>query len=505
MNTFRNFVRQLSATWNQAGAAQRAALSAAGILLLVAVVGVGIWSARPQYVDLQTGLSPTERSKLIAALEAGGIEYKLSLSGSTVKVSQKNLNAAMLAAGDLVDPSTSPLPGISSSVFDGPGHLEYELHKNLERSLEKTIIGYQGVANANVHIGKPAASPFVSQQRDTTASVVLAMDRNATFSARQVAAIVATVSKAVDGLRPENVSVSDTHGRLLSTENHATADIAGQLEYKQRVETDLSANAELMLSQLLGFGKAFVKVTADIDFTRSTRTETLYDPNAKVRTSETIITKETKSAPRTQAGPPGVASNLGPAVSGIGGGAEQTSTSDETIESQYEVGKTEDQVTEAAGKIKRLTIAAVVDLSSLEQSGEGAATEVSKDNIEAIIKQAVGFDNMRNDEIEVLVSKLAAAPVAAEPVAPSPWQGYETIVKHASLGVAALVALVMTVLILRKVQPGNPMSNGGLAPKHARALASMSEAMRADPHQLKEALSLWLEAEDEEAEPARAA
>ena len=505
MNTFRNFVRQLSATWNQAGAAQRAALSAAGILLLLAVIGVGIWSARPQYVDLQTGLSPVDRSKLVAALESNGIDYKLSLSGSTVKVSQKNLSKAMMAAGDLVDPTSAPIPPIGSSITDTPDQRRRAQHEREERALEKTIMNYQGVADAQVHIGKPLDSPFISQQQETTASVVLTMERNAAFTSRQVAAIVATVSRAVTGLRPDNVSVSDTHGRLLSNDNHATADIAGQLEYKQRVETDLSANAELMLSQLLGFGKAVVQVSADIDFTRTTRKEVLYDPNGKVRTAESIQTEETTTAARAQFGAAGAASNIGNETSGSGFGATPQTSTNETILSHYEVGRTEDQVTEAAGKIKRLTVAALVDLSAIQDSGEGGApSAVTKENVEAIIKQAVGFDDTRNDEIEVLVSALAVNAEKAEPIAPSPWVGYETIVKHASLGVAALVALVMTIMILRKVQPGNPMSQHGLDPKHARALASMTESMRTDPNQLREALTLWLEAEEEPSE-ARAA
>ena len=506
MNTFRSFVRQISDIWNQAGAAQRAALVAAGVLLLAAIVAVGIWSSRPQYVTLASGLSPTDAAELAAKLESEGIKYQMSFSGSSLQVSKKNYSAARTAAGDLLTPNMAPLESIGQSFLHDPSLNPWHKNRQREQLLARTLMQFDQVADATVHLGAPEESPFISHRQDVSASVVIQLRNPAAYNSRLGAAIVALVSRGVEGLKPENVIVTDTNGRMLS-EGGNGSDMGGQLDYRKSVENDLAANAELMLSQLLGFGKAIVRVTADIDFTRTERKETTYDPNAKVRTAELIQTKEEKTLQASAEGTTGVASNLATGGTAASGRIPM-SNKNETIHSNYEVGKKEDIIHEAAGAIKRLTVAAVVDLSKVNGADPAdggsdpadgvGANQVTAEQIEDIIKQAVGFDPNRDDQIKVVVSALAGAPAEVDPVAASPWEGYEVLVKHASLGVGALVALVLTVLILRKVQPSEPLRLGGLDPRRSRALASMSETMRDDPNRLKEALRLWLEmAEDE--------
>ena len=75
MNALRKIAQQFATIWNQAGAAQRAALATAGVLLLLATIGVGVWSSRPQYVTLASGLEPTEAAELASLLEAKSIDY----------------------------------------------------------------------------------------------------------------------------------------------------------------------------------------------------------------------------------------------------------------------------------------------------------------------------------------------------------------------------------------------------------------------------------------------
>ena len=208
MNIVRNLIQQLKDVWNQSGAVQRAALSTAALLLGAAVIGVGIWSARPQYVMVASDLTPREAAELASRLDAKSIPYKVSFSGSAIQVRQSRYKDARMAGGDLVTGGGGAPAPIGVSILDDPSLNGHRMQRRLEESLARTVMQFDSVEAATVHIGKPAASPFAMNQEEVTASVVIRMRSNAAFGSRQAAAIVATVAQGVEGLMPENVTVS---------------------------------------------------------------------------------------------------------------------------------------------------------------------------------------------------------------------------------------------------------------------------------------------------------
>ena len=144
------------------------------------------------------------------------------------------------------------------------------------------------------------------------------------------------------------------------------------------------------------------------------------------------------------AGVAGVGSNTAP-----GGGANNSSSpallDKESMETDYENARTEDTVRIAGGKIQRLTIAAIVDTSAPESGEEATATETSPSideaKIQAVVQNAVGFDEARGDKIEVMFAKLAGVTPVPVPVStPRYWDLTATIVQNASLGIAAIVS-----------------------------------------------------------------
>src|SRR5207244_740256 len=125
------------------------------------------------------------------------------------------------------------------------------------------------VANATVEIAKAEPSPFIRDKQPTTASVLVQLKPNATLSRAQVHGIVAFVSKAVEGLTPDNVTVVDGKGNQLSEPaSPEVGQVSSQLDYRRAVETYLAEKAQAILIPALGAGRAVVKVTADINFQR---------------------------------------------------------------------------------------------------------------------------------------------------------------------------------------------------------------------------------------------
>lgn len=494
MNFLNASLAQLRTTWQRYDARQRMTLSVVVLLGLAAVIGVGMWSSQSEFVPLANRLGPTDAAELISRLQSAGIEYQLSFSGSELLVPKQDWNRAKLAAGDLVNPLQSPTDEISSGIFEDPVQAQYRLSRAQEAAIARSIMRVQGVANATVHVSKPESSPFVRDQKPTTASVILELKPGVQFDRQQSAGIVSMVAHAVAGLNPNDITVMDTRGRILSEQQSPLgSDIARQFEYQRHLETELASKAETMLAQLLGPGKAVVRVAAEIDFTQTTRSETTYDPDAKVKASERITTSNSTEAPAAVSS--GSTSNVLPSMPDVSSPEPKAST-EETIETEYLNTKFENTITEAPGRIQRLTISAAVDIPQTDSADASAAPALTKEQVEGVIKQAVGFSLTRDDAIEVVVGPLAGMDSfdPALVAGPSVWSQYEGLVRNASLGIASLVLLVIALLTLKKMKPvvvAQP-SGAGFTPETARRLNSLAQQVEDDPRAIASVLEAWL-------------
>ncbi len=292
---------------------------------------------------------------------------------------------------------------------------------------------------------------------------------------------------------------------LSSASGYGEGEVESQFEFRRRLEADLAAKASVLLAQMLGEGRGMVRVSADIDFTSLQRTETVYDPNLKVRTQENIRSFQRTTANRALGGPVGTEANLG---SNAGTSLAQSTPSKETEEENtttYENAKTVDVVKQAPGKIQRLTVAVMADLTDAithtqtQAAAAGSippdASAISKDSIAAIVKQAVGFDASRGDQIEVLITQFA--PVSADDdalVVTQQWDFINSILRNASLGVASIVALILGVLTLKKMRPVTIQLDGVGAGDDGRdaLLASLSQRIQQNPKAMQTILSAWL-------------
>ncbi|MCA9155990.1 MAG: flagellar M-ring protein FliF, partial [Planctomycetales bacterium] len=402
-------------------------------------------------------------------------------------------NKARLLLGDLADPHAADIGLPADSIFDDPSLNHVKLLRQQELKLSRTIMQIGGVQNATVHISKPEPSPFVRDVQPTTASVVLQLGRSTIFSREQAASVVAMLSNSVEGLKPEHVTVMDTTGRLLSAAGfQADGDMAAQLEYRQMLEANLATKAEMMLAEALGRGRAVVRVSADVDFRRSERRETSFDPESKVKTSEKIKSTQINGVGQAPIGAAGTPSNIG--ASAVGNQAKPYSEKTEENETQYETTRIEDIIKEPSGTVQRLTVAAMVDLSVPE--GDTATTPLTKEQVESIIKQAVGFDEERSDKIDVVVTKLVGAspldPNAVDPV--STWDYVNQVLRNVSLGVASLVALLIGMMVLRKFRsipfPTQPQT--ALTAEQAKRISELSARVLEHPDSMAKVLSAWL-------------
>ncbi len=368
-----------------------------GLLTVVAVVGAVAflrWVNAPTYSVLLAGLDPKDAAAVTAKLDEDAVEYRLEAGGTTVLVPAEVLEAERLAIAAAGLPAektaagwgTFDKQGVTSSSFQQ----QVAYQRAMEGTLGQTLTGIDGVRSATVHLALPEKKVFTEQQQPTRASVLL--DTARTLDAGQVDAVTRLVSSSVPGLAPEDVSVSDSTGRLL------TADGAGGVQDRQAqaaLEDSLTSRANTMSDQLLGPGRAVVRVTAEIDSAKKTVDSEVYDDEKRVVLRENT-SEEAYATPENPAA--GVIAEPNQPE------AELTNKySKNQAGREYGASRTVTKEEAPGGGIKRLTIAVAVD--------RNAPNAPTAPEVRDLVANAVGFDAARGDTIAVSTPSFLQAPV----------------------------------------------------------------------------------------------
>ncbi|MCA8994045.1 MAG: flagellar M-ring protein FliF [Planctomycetaceae bacterium] len=482
-------LENLTHTWKQWSTWEQVRFTVATVACLLAVGGVVYWAVQPEYVLLAENLTPSNAHEAVSSLEEAGIGYQLGFAGTAIYVAKSDVNRSRLALRDVVteDLSTVESSGMAN-FWPDPDSIKDRQVRAQEVRLAKSISQFRAVRSATVHITPVKASPFIREREPAKASVVLELGDSGRDPFIDTQAIVSLVVGSVEGLNEENLSVLDSNGHVLFGENGASTTLGSQLEVRNQLEMTLSSKAESLLTHLLGENKARVRVTADVDFTELEREEHIVDPDRKAVKSETIKSEETTGVP-VASGAAGSPSNIGRNTKGPTPG----STKSEDIDTTYENSTTIDKTHELPGRIKRLTVAAVVELPEVQEGDTTPA--ITKDQVEDIIKQAVGFDASRQDSIEVVTGKLQ---VPSLDVAAPTWietsMAYEPIVRAASLGIGAILAFIMGLLILRKLSPVVVKSDNNSEQTLAlqRELDRLKREVEENPDHIADVMMKWL-------------
>jgi flagellar M-ring protein FliF len=392
---------------------QRIALLGVGVTSLAVLLLVGVWGNRPDLATLYANLNPADAGQVIEQLKAARITYRIDDGGTRILVPSGVVHETRIKL------ATAGLPqggGVGFELFDRTsfGATDFVQKLNYQRALQgelaRTIGQIREVQQARVHIVLPQPSVFSDRERPTTASVVVGLRPGARLSQEQVRGIVHLVSGSVEGLQADHVTVIDSAGRMLSQRTDRTlgAGTASQLEYQANVEHELMRRVQGMLDEVLGAGKASVRVSAQVEFSHGERTEERVDPNTVVK-SEQRSSESSKNNSTRPAGVVGTTANIGSASAGTTGTTSSNEAAKEQESIQYEVGRVVERRTLVAGDIKRLSVAVLVDPPyKLGAGPNGSEKKVpvprdkaELDKIRASVMRAVGFNAARGDEVDV--------------------------------------------------------------------------------------------------------
>jgi len=443
-----------------------------GIAVAVAIgVGIWSWSQQPGYVPVYAGLSDKDTAELADALQAAKIPMKLE--GGMVTVPQDKVYDARLKLASQGLPRSTSSPGFELMQQDqGFGTSQFienaRYQHALETELSRTIGNLQPVRGARIHLAIPKPSAFARKSEAPSASVFVELYAGRKLEQDQVASIVHLVAASVPGLQPSAVTVIDQFGHLLTNNdaNSALARSAEQFDYTRRVEADYQRRIEQLLTPMVGPGRINAQVAADMDYaeTEEAREQYAADP-AKLRSEQTSEDVQ-RGATKGPTGIPGATSNqpapqtANPPLNQLAGaGSVDGSGSDIRSESRqatrsYELDRTVSHTRQAVGRLKRLSIAVLVDhVPHIEGEGKEQKTvmraltpdELAK--VEALVKEAVGFNAERGDSVSV--QNAPFVPAEMPQVEPLPVWKQPQAQSWARQAAGVLVVLALIFFILR--------------------------------------------------------
>ncbi len=439
-----------------------------GLMLALAVsVAIGLvvmlWAQSPSYDVLFPGVAEKDATEIIEALDKLGVEYKVDPGTGSVMVPSENTRELKLKLASQGLPRTTSLGYELLDKDNGFGASKnvelMRFQRALEGEIALTIQTIQNVKSAKVLLALPVQSVFVRERKKPSASVVVELYQGRTLDKEQIESIVHLVASSVSLMEAGQVTVVDHKGRLLNSKDTGE-DISltsKQFDYKKNIEEHLRERIENILTPLLGAEGMRAQISADVDFTVTEKTQEMFNPDLPALRSEQ--TQEDNSNLSKVQGVPGALSNQPPPTGvapEVASGQEKQANAESGSNSKsatrnYELDKTITHTRLATGALRRLSVAVVVDDKHVVIEGNAAQQAYSQEELNQmrdLVKQAVGYDSSRGDQVTVTNVAFKAAEALedmAEPFWEKPW--FLDILK------LVLAAAVVMLLILKVLRP----------------------------------------------------
>lgn len=440
--------------------------TAASIALLAVIV---MWSMKPGYGVLFANMESREASEVMTALQSMQVDFKLDENTGAMLVPSNKVRELRLKLAGQGYPRSSGRgldilnedPKFGTSQF-----LEVTRYQHaLETELVQSIMTIRSVESARVHLALPKQSVFVRKRQKATASVLLNLYAGRTIDESQVNAISHMVAASIPNLEPDQVTIIDEKGKLLSKKNSGTqiGISEEQQGYIRSIEGGYIERIIDLLTPVVGVEHLRAQVTADVDFTVTESTVESFNPDLPALRSEQVseesrTTGGASGVPGALANqPPGAAS--APEVTGAAG-TKSTSSGQPTNKSKhsttnYELDRTISHTRNPVGQVKRLSIAVVLDHKLV--AGEGGkmtreprtAEEITQ--ITSLVRDAVGYSAQRGDTVNVInaqfeISKPETIVAATLQIWEESW-----FMDAIKMGLGAIAVILFIFMVIRPI------------------------------------------------------
>lgn len=399
----------------------------AGLMVgIAASVAIGffvvLWTQGDDYRPLYASLDRLDSSEVIEILEVNDIAFKMDTNSGALLVAQQDINKARLKLAEV---------GLSGDASQGFELLDKEqplgtsqfmesarYRRSLEGELARTITSINSVRSARVHLAIPKPSVFVRNAKEPRASVFVELYPGRGVKDHQVKAISNLVASSIPELKLNNVTVVDQKGNLLSVEDEDPnlKKASKELEYARTREQQIISRINGLLEPIIGSNKFRAEVAADIDFSEIEQADEMFNPDFPAIRSEQTV-DEQRVGGGGVGGIPGALTNQppgngeAPEQAGEGNADAQAGNKASNSRSQatrnYELDRTVSYTKHQIGRIKRLTVAVVVDDKLVQDpvTGDQSYQTWSDNELERLsilVRNAVGYSATRGDSVNVI-------------------------------------------------------------------------------------------------------
>ena len=429
MDRFKEFFEQVSAVFLNLTKRQKivvlssiVAVIAFIVLLILLMRGSG--STQNEFAGYSVLLRNIDQSvsaQVITQLEADGVNYKLADEG-TILVPTKDVYKERIAVASITNIQGNN-GKVGFELFDNKefGATEDEQRVKFQRAIQgelsKTIESLEPIERAVVYIAFPKESVFTERQTPPTASVVVKLKANTSLDLGQIDGIKRIVAGSVANLKVENVKIVTQDGIAIGEDTVAlkneqeAAKIAAQVRYKHEFESRYENKIIDMIASFTGSKeKVTAKVTMEFDFSQTDSEREIFDPNSVIRSEQNIEEHKVGRDKPDIGGVPGAVSNIGP-VQGIEDNKPAEQYDKTVANTNYEISKQIIKTKPQFATIRRITAAVAVDGRYdyvRDENGDATGTvkyfpldEAEMNSITNLVKQAVGYDPNRGDEVTV--------------------------------------------------------------------------------------------------------
>lgn len=391
-------VSQLKEFLGKLTTAQKAIFGGVLVAVVIGIASLFFITTDENMKVLFSNLEQGDAAKIVENLKEKNIPYELKDNGATILIPENTVMDTRLSLASDGLPENSV---VGYELFDKTnlGMSEFVQKLNYRRALEgelaKTIASLDEVKKARVHLVIPEKTLFKADQKMPTSSVTLQFKSGRSISKVSIQGIQNLVAGSVEGMKTEDVVVLDSKGKILSEaaidENSVAGLTATQLTQQNRVEEHLTSKVQSLLDGVIGAGNSQVRVSAELDFTRIEQTKTDFDPEKQVTRSEQNIVDRNQTADSLSYPYVNMSKDMTNSIT------------------NYELSKSVEHIIHDVGAVKRLSVAVMINGVTKIIDKDGVKTleytprtdeEINKFN--QIVKNAVGFDPSRNDQISVI-------------------------------------------------------------------------------------------------------
>lgn len=472
MDKSKNLYGSLLGIFNKLSMQQRLMIAGIAVVTFVLLGFIFFIFNEPTYSTLYSNLSQEDASQVVNYLSAEKVPYKIIGNGTTITVPKDKIYKVRL---DLASKGVPSSGVVGYEIFDHNtmGMSEFMQKINYKRALEgelsRTITEQDGIKSARVHIVIPTKSIFKDEEKKPTASVVLKLTSRNTPSKSSITAIENLVAGSVEGLTPENVTIVDTRGRMLSKpvdQDPLASSGSKQYEVKTNIEKYLTQKAQRILNKIVGYGNSDIQVNVDLNFKQVEKTMESYDPESQV-----VVSEQTSKSQSN-----GVTTRDSSALV-----SENTTTN-------YEISKTIEKMIDGAGNIKRITLAAVVNGVPKEVKNGSKVetvyeprTDAQLKKIEQLLRQAVGIDDSRKDKISIVSIPFEAPTEIQDDGTASPLDDIGKWINYLLMILAIAGAGFVLKSLMKKLKDEKIMIGTGAPTYEDRAFNSLATAPAGKP------------------------